>query len=184
MPLEKMLDVRLLMSDKKHFNTANIFGFIAYNERNPYMVKVLRDVDFWNSLNARTDGWILYAIKPEGMYYGGVNAKYINDSLGLKPEDYPQLVILSIGTDRVLKQRNYPICDDSIDAAYKSIEQSIGIVTQAVQKILPQYKGSTNVSREVWDALDAELATERWKRVTEGMCKVALSLIKRVIGTV
>lgn len=165
--LEDLLDVKLLMKDKKAFRTANIFGFIAYSERNPYIVKVLRDKDFWRSLNARAEGWILYAIKPYSSYYEGGNAVFINNSLGIKPEEYPQLVILSIGSNQVMMQRNYPICDDSEIEAYKSIEKNIDIITKAVKKILPEYLGSTNVSREVWKALDAELATEKWKKVSK-----------------
>jgi len=172
-----MLNVELLIKDKKQYRTANIFGFIAYSDRNPYIVKVLKDQDFWNSLNARTEGWILYAIKPDSKYYGDGNADYINSSLGLKPEDYPQLIILSIGSDRVMMQRNYPISNESVDDAYKSIEREINTVTAAVKKIYPEYKSSTNVSREVIKALDAELASGRWKKASKALVSIILSLL-------
>ena len=164
LPLEKMLSVDLLIKDKRQYRTANIFGFIAYSDRNPYIAKVLKDELFWKSLNARTEGWILYAIKPDSDYYGGGNAEYINKSLGLKPEDYPQLVILGIGSNQVMMQRNYPISDKSTDDAYTSIEKNIDVVSAAVEKIYPEYKTSTHVHREAIQALDAELATDRWKR--------------------
>lgn len=176
LPLEKMLDVRLLMNDRKSYRTANIFGFIAYTECNPYIVKVLRDDDFWQSLNDRTEGWILYAIKPGSQYYGGGNAKYINDSLGINPEEYPQFVILSIGSKGVIMQRNYPICGNSVETAYNSIEDIVRVVTEAVKKILPEYKGATSVSREVWNALDAELATQQWKRVSASLMSFVQSI--------
>lgn len=51
-PLEEMLNVDLLMSSKRQYHTANVFGFIAYSERNPYVAKVLRNEDFWNALNS------------------------------------------------------------------------------------------------------------------------------------
>lgn len=170
--LDQMLNVELLIKDKRKYGTANIFGFIAYSDRNPYIVKVLKDKDFWNSLNARTEGWILYAIKPDSKYYGGGNADYINRSLGLEPNGYPELVILSIGSNRVMMQRNYPISDDSVDDAYKSIERQINTVTAAVKKIYPEYRSSTNVSREVIKALDAELGSGRWKVVAKELVSI------------
>lgn len=175
--LDQMLNVELLIKDKKQYRTANIFGFIAYSARNPYVAKVLKDKDFWQSLNARTEGWILYAIKPDSEYYVSGNADYINHSLGLEPTDYPQLVILSIGSNRVMMQRNYPISDESLDDAYKSIEQQINTVTAAVKKILPCNMQTTNVSREVIKALDAELASDRWKRVSVSFAEFIIKLL-------
>lgn len=174
LPLKEMLNVQNLMKDEMKYGTANIFGLIAYSERNPYIVKVLRDDDFWRSLNARTKGWILYAIKPDSRYYCGGNADFINDNLRIAPEEYPQLVILSIGTDGDMKQRNYPIDDSSVDNAYKSIENNIGIITGAVEKIHPEYKLSTNVNREVIAALDAELAKSQWKKVSKSLLDFVL----------
>lgn len=177
LPLEKMLSVDLLIKDKRQYRTANIFGFIAYSERNPYIAKVLKDELFWKSLNARTEGWILYAVKPDSDYFGDGNALYINESLGLKSQDYPQLVILGIGSNQVMMQRNYPISNKSIDDAYASIEKSIDIVSAAVEKIYPEYRSSTYVHREVIEALDAELATERWKRVSHALVEFVRMLI-------
>lgn len=175
--LEQLLDARLLMKDKKSCGAANVFGFIAYTNRNPYIVKVLKDEDFWQSLHERTEGWILYAIKPESEFYLGGNANFVNDSLGIEPEQYPRLVILSIGSDGVMKQRDYPILDDSVDGAYRSIERNVEIVTNAVKKILPEYRGATSVSREVYKALDAELASRQWKCVSASLKSFVLSLL-------
>ena len=156
--LSEMLTSELLIRDKRASRTANIFGLIAYSERNPYVVKVLRDKDFWNSLNTRTEGWILYAVKPDSRYYGGGNARFIDDSLGLTPKDYPQLIILSIGQDQTLMQRNYPIKSDSLESTYT-------------------FRNSTNVHREVIKALDAELATANWKKVASGLKVFAMTLL-------
>ena len=103
-PLEEMLNVKLLINSRRESRTANIFGFIAYSDRNPYVAKVLQDKLFWRSLDVRSKGWIIYAIKPESCFFQGGNADYINESLGLKPDDYPQLVILSIGSNLVMMQ--------------------------------------------------------------------------------
>lgn len=31
---------------------SRIYGFILYTDQDPYVVKVLRDEDFWNALNS------------------------------------------------------------------------------------------------------------------------------------
>ena len=178
-PLEEMLNVELLMDCKRQYHTANVFGFIAYSERNPYVAKVLQDKDFWKSLNARSEGWILYAIKPDSEYFKGGNADYINKSLGLKSEDYPQLVILAIGSNQVMMQQNYPISDKSVDDAYRSIENNVDVITAAVKRIHSNYKSATGVHREVVTALAAELASGRWKRVTKVFAKFLVSLWRR-----
>ena len=176
-----MLSVEALIDDRREYRTANVFGFIAYSERNPYVAKVLRDNDFWMSLNARTEGWILYAIKPDSSYFAGGNAEYINKCLGLTPDEYPQLIILGIGSDRVMMQRNYPLSDKTVDDAYASIKKNIDIVTAAVEGIYPEYKTSTHVHREVVNALDAELATHRWKKVSVELAKMVWSILKLAI---
>lgn len=173
LPLEKMLDISLLIKDKTTYGTANIFGFIAYTDQNPYVVKVLQDDVFWKSLHSRTEGWILYAIKPDSSYYGGGNAEHINNSLGLTPKDFPQLIILSIGSDQVMMQRNYPIIGKSEIEIYNSIEQIIDTITAAVKRIEPRYKNSTNVHREVVKAVDSELASGQWKKVATAFAKFA-----------
>ena len=146
LPLDKMLSVDLLIKDKRQYKTANIFGFIAYSDRNPYIAKVLKDELFWKSL-------------------------------GLKPKEYPQLVMLGIGSNRVMMQRNYPISDKSVDDAYASIEKNIDIVSAEIKRIYSEYKSSTHVYREVIQALDAELATEHWKRAAHALFELVRKLI-------
>ena len=166
LPLDKMISVQLLIKDRQQYRTANIFGFIAYSERNPYVIKVLQDNVFWQSLNARTEGWILYAIKPNSSYFGGGNAEYINQCLGMQPNDYPQLVILGI---------------DSVETVYNSIEKNIDTITSALEFIYPEFKNSTRVHREVIKALDAELASARWKKAGKELASLAFALIKGCI---
>ena len=59
--------------------------------------------------------------------------------MGLKPKEYPQLVMLGIGSNRVMMQRNYPISDESVDDAYASIEKNIDIVSAEMERIYPEY---------------------------------------------
>ena len=68
-----------------------------------------------------------------------------------------------------------------MDDAYASIKKSIDIVTAAVEGIYHEYKTSTHVHREVVNALDAELATHRWKKVSVELAKMVWSILKLAI---
>ena len=180
--LEEMLNIDLLNDSKRRFKTANLFGFIAYSERNPYVAKVLQDKFFWDSLNVRSRGWIVFAIRPNSSFYGGANADFINQSLGVMPEEYPQFVILAIDTDKQLLQCNYPISDGSIDDAYKSIQQIVDEITHSITRINPENKSSTCVYREVRKDLDATLTSARWKRVSKELVHVLSSFLSNILG--
>ena len=178
LPLDKMLTVQKLIEDRSSFRTMNIFGIIVYTEEHPYIVKVLRDEDYWASLNAKTKNWILYAIKPD-KNHGHLTKEYLLPQLGItNSNELPMLVIVAIGPDRTLLQRNYPIDDKNEDIAYRSIEEQVSIVTAAASKIIPEYMSSTNVHREVTKALESELASKKWKPMTEAF----VDLIKCIVG--
>ena len=74
---------------------------------------------------------------------------------------------------------NYPISDNSVDDAYRSIENNVDVITAAVKRIHSNYKSATGVHREVVTALAAELASGRWKRVTKVFAKFLVSLWRR-----
>lgn len=175
-PLDQLLDIQLLIKDKQTYHTANLFGVIAYTDHNPYVIKVLKDEDFWRSLNARTKGWILYAITPNVYRYGGGNAVFIHDSLGVKPEEFPVVILLSIGPRGTMIQRNYPIIGDTVDSTYKSIERIVSIITDSVGQIHPRYRTATSVHREATKALDADIARMKWKKAGQAFAEFIIGL--------
>lgn len=175
-PLDQLLDVQLLIESKRTYHTVNLFGLIAYTEQNPYVIKVLKDEDFWGSLNSRTKGWILYAVTPYNYLYGGGNANFIHHSLNIRPEEFPVLILLAIGPGGTMLQRNYPISGDSVDCTYKSLERIADIVTGSVKQIHPQYRSATSVHREASKALDAEFATMRWKKASHELAELIKGL--------
>ena len=75
-------------------------------------------------------------------------------------------------------QRNYKIVGDSVESVYNSIEKNIDTVTSALELIYPEYKNSTHVHREVVKALDAELTSERWKKVSGELASLAVSIFR------
>lgn len=166
LPLESMLNTQLLIRDRVTYKTANIFGVIAYTVENPHIVKVLRDRDYWASLNSRTINWILYAVQPDGKY-AHLTEEYILPQMGVeKKEDLPLLVVFAIGPDGQYLQQSYAIDDCDEQTAYGSIESIVNTITETVRNIAPENLSSTNVIREVKKNLDAELAKKQWKKVT------------------
>ena len=52
----------LVKGDK---NLSCIYGFILYTEQDPYVAKVLRDDDFWVSLDSISgSNWPIFAVRP------------------------------------------------------------------------------------------------------------------------
>lgn len=184
LPLEEMLNTQQLIRDKISCRTANVFGIIAYSVANPSIVKVLRDKDYWASLNERTENWILYAIHPDGQYTH-LTEEYILPQLGVeKKDDLPLLIVFAIGPDGQYLQRSYPIDDRDEQIAYRSIESIVKNITNTVHDIAPENLSSTNVIREVKKNLDAELAKKQWKKVTSAMKELFQALFASAVAGV
>lgn len=181
-----MLNTQLLIRDRATYKTANVFGVIAYTVENPHVVKVLRDKDYWASLNSRTDNWILYAVEPDGDY-AHLTETYILPQMGVKKGDLPLLIVFAIGPEGQYLQRSYAIDDRDEITAYGSIQSIVKTITETIRDIAPGNLSSANVIREVKKNLDAELAKKQWKTVTvemkELMKALFYSAVTGVIGS-
>ena len=171
LPLNQMLTTQKLMADKAIVGTMNLFGVLVYTEEHPFIVKMLRDQDFWRSLNARTKGWILYAVRPDDNHFH-LTDEYLLPQMGIKnSEILPQLVIFAQTPEGKILQQNYPIEDSDVVTAYNSLEKAVDVVSAAAAKIIPDERNGVNVHREVAASLRAELAKEQWKKVTSEFAK-------------
>lgn len=158
-------------------NLSRIYGFILYTEKNPYVAKVLRDVDFWNSLNDNSgDNWPIFAARPlqqgttrfsGGGGYGQMsmmiatwdepkaNLSVIQD-FGLEDsQDLPLFVAFMWDDEDNLNEITIPIRGKSVDEVYQSLEEIVKTITNAENKISPEYKGTVNVFRNVKAELEA-----------------------------
>lgn len=179
--LDKMMTVQQLIKDRMTYKAANVFGMIVYSEENPHLVKVLRDQDYWNSLNAQTKNWILYAVKPDENYSHLLDS-YIMPQLGLSTNrSLPLLIVFAEDSNQIVYQKEYDIDDSSVTVAYESIKATVKTISDTVSAIFPEYLSSPNVFREVEKALDAELAKKHWKRVTSEMAKFVGNILTQSI---
>ena len=179
-PLSDILTIEKMTSDRLSCGTSNLFGIIVYTDEHPYIKKMLRDTDYWESLNARTKGWLIYAVRP-GDNSLGVTEDYLLPLLDIQDSgNLPQLILITPTPDNHFLQRNYPIDDTNVETAYKSLQSTVDKVTAAVAKINAQDRDGVDIHKVVTDALDHELAKQRWKRVSFPF----LGLIREIVGLV
>lgn len=177
LPIQQDYDLDFLKDMVKDKYLSRIYGFILYTRKNPYVVKVLRDDDFWNSLNDISGAnWPIFAVKPHEqnhhvsrsysvpgalgfMVQTGVtlelNTKFLID-FGLSDyEDLPCFVAFMWDDNDNLQSITVPIRGNDISTVYSSIETIVRLISETESKILPEYKQNVEVFRNVSDQLKA-----------------------------
>lgn len=168
-PKESGLEVikDLVENDK---NLSRIYGFILYTESDPYVVKVLRDTDFWNSLNSISgDNWPIFAVRPlqkgymkipEGQpgsiiflvstWHEPNENRHIIQDFGFEDsKELPLFVAFMWDDEDNLHKISVPIQGYDVDSVYNSLRFIVKTITDVENKILPENKRSVNVFREV-----------------------------------
>ena len=155
---------------------SRIYGFILYTDKDPYVAKVLRDEDFWNALDSISGAnWPIFAVRSlrKGQYSiptsGSTDIYYMVPTwvepkanmqvlrdFGLKnTERLPLFVAFMWDDTDELNQVAIPIEGKNIDTIYNSIEEIVKVITKAEAEVLPQYKGTVNVFRNIVTELNA-----------------------------
>lgn len=151
-------------------NLSRIYGFILYTKQDPYVAKVLRDDDFWKSLDSISgSNWPIFAARPlekgntviKGGNGNGIgfmvqsweepesNLSVLQD-FGLKDSsELPQFVVFMWDDKDQLNSVSMPIRGNDIDTIYHSIEEIVKTIAGVENAILPEYKGTENVYRNV-----------------------------------
>ena len=163
----------LVSGDK---NISRIYGFILYTDQNPYVVKVLQDNVFWNALNSISgSNWPIFAVRPlrEGEYVtkgGGMNSigflvstwKEPNENLqvlsdfGLcSSKNLPLFVAFMWDDSDELNEVAIQIRGTDKDSTYHSLEEIVKVITRAENAVLPEYKQTVNVFRNVKTELES-----------------------------
>lgn len=158
-------------------NLSRIYGFILYTDQDPYVAKVLRDEDFWNALDSISGAnWPIFAVRPlsKGRYdkpsaYGSDCVAYmvptwneprknmpVLSDFGLKDtEKLPLFIAFMWDDDDKLNQVAIPITGGDVDTVSHSIESIVKVITKTEAAVLPQYKRTVNVFRNIVAELDA-----------------------------
>lgn len=177
-PFEKECGLKIIKDLVKSDKTlSRIYGFILYTDKDPYVAKVLRDEDFWNALDCISGAnWPIFAVRPlrKGQYSipssgssdiisymvptwvePRANMQVLRD-FGLEDTGNLPLFVAFMWDDTdELNQVAIPIEGKDIDTVYNSIEEIVKAITKAESEVLPQYKGTVNVFRNIVTELNA-----------------------------
>ena len=170
--------------------TSKIFGFIMYTRRHSYIVKALRDNDFWNELNEISGAnWPIFSIKPleESRYklpqfpqdimsrmvpiqtYPNENREFL-DFFSLKEtSDLPCFVVFIWNENDKIEQITWELSNASEQEAFDSIREIVTIVSETEEQILSQYKQSVNVFRNAKNNIKGRKFKHK---IVEGIRKV------------
>lgn len=171
-PFEKECGLKIIKDLVKGDKTlSRIYGFILYTDKDPYVAKVLRDEDFWNALNSISGtNWPIFAVRPLRKGHYSIPSSGSSDMInymvptwdepranmqvlrdfGLKDTGNLPLFVAFMWDDTdELNQVAIPIEGKDIDTVYNSIEEIVKVVTKAESEVLPQYKGTVNVLRNI-----------------------------------
>lgn len=164
--------IKELVKDDK--NLSRIYGFILYTDKDPYVVKVLRDRDFWNALNDISgSNWPIFAARPlqKGDYrhLGGTggasymvqtweepkdNLPIIND-FGLQDSrELPLFIVFMWDDEDRLHEISINIKGNSIDSVYSSLKEIVTAIAEVENAVIPEYKRTVNVFRNVKSELE------------------------------
>ncbi|WP_455623885.1 hypothetical protein [Parabacteroides sp.] len=182
--------------------TSRIFGFIMYTRSHSYIVKVLRDNDFWNELDEISGAnWPIFSIKPlEEHYYKmpsmprdamcqmvpirvepNENREFL-DFFSLKESsDLPCFIVFIWNEDDKIEQITWKLSNASEREAFDSIREIVTLVSETEAQVLPRYKRSVNIYRNVKCKIEGRVFKHR---VARGLHKVARikELLTSLIG--
>lgn len=171
----------VLLKKKCLESPLRVYGFIVYTRAHSYIAKVLRDEDYWNELDEISGpDWPIFATRPleEGFYsfpqtcnstsnfsvsmneiwHEPNENKKVLEWFSIKnSEDLPCMVIFAWNDNDKLERFIWKLSNESENKAFNSIREVVRNVTQATHYILPEYKKSVSVYRNVRETLDAQL---------------------------
>ena len=175
----------------KHYRTketvTDIFGIILYTDAHANIKKVISDDDYWRSFHEISgENWVVFSIRPIKGHYetpkfgpGTMGMMYMiwkepNENKPLLREleiedtsKLPQLLVFTHDEQGNILKSSLKLQDSSIDEAYRSIKESIQVVTNAVNAILLENKENPEgVYQAVRMAVDSK---HTWESIKKGV---------------
>lgn len=177
-----MINLPIAEKYREQNNQAKIFGFILFTDAHPNIIKVLKDDDYWKALNSISEGWIIYSIKPkQGIReFSNPPEGTLGMLISIWKEPIENLKLLELfeikSTETLpcfvafctegenIKRTVYELDCSSVDNAYNDLNKIISIISKTVDKILPEYKNSNSVYREVKSDIESIITWEKIKK--------------------
>ena len=164
------------LRNKCEQSKSRIYGFILFTNRDPYIIKALRDDDFWNALDERSGpNWPVFSVRPikKGQYANPEGCqeslqdlqsawkepndnKEFLDFFGIESSKYLPCFVTFMWDDvGELHQFIVKIKSDSQENVYESLEKIIDTIAYAESKISDEFKRTEHIFREAVNDLKA-----------------------------
>lgn len=160
---------------------SNVFGFIMYTRAHAYIAEVLSNQNFWNELDEISGpNWPIFAVRPH-LVDPNANKKYTEYfSLDYR-KDLPCFIAFQFNDDESIEHVSLKLSNETLDKAFGSIREIVKVITNAEDRILPEYKHTNGVFMNV--KLDIE-AYEVRKKIIDNMKYVPFikDLLLNLIG--
>ena len=163
--LKKEMGITQIREISEH-TVARIFGFIMYTRRHAYIIKALRDNDLWSELDEISGAnWPIFSVKPlsEGRYElpkSNRNSSQMLVPIWKEPNENKEfLSVLFIWKDNdEIEQIVWKLSNKNKEEAFNSIREVVSIISETEELILPEYKRTENVFRNVKANIEARIA--------------------------
>ena len=170
--------------------TSRIFGFIMYTRRHSYITKVLRDSDFWGELDEISGAnWPIFSIRPlsEGRYVlpqsngnfmqmmvpiwkePNENRLFLNVFSLEESKDLPCFIAFIWKDNDEIEQIVWNLSNDSEEDAFNSIREVVKIISETEELILPEYKMTENVFKNVKKNIESRKVKHRLIKNTKSI---------------
>jgi hypothetical protein len=155
---------------------SRIYGFILYTDKDPYVAKVLSDRFYWNALDSISGShWPIFAVRPlsrgRAMFPNfrkdsigymvptwnepNSNLRILHDFGIQDSQELPLFILFMWDDEDNLNEISIPIVGNDETTVYRSLEDIVKAVSRVEADILPEYKNSVTVFRNVKAELDA-----------------------------
>lgn len=193
------MDVKVLRS-LCDIAESRIFGFIMYTRRHSYVINALSDKNKWNELDEISGAnWPIFSVQPHERlrpHCGNCNASYPSReqpvfhmmlSTTLEPndnremlelfslneiDDLPCFVIFIWKDDNTTERIVWKLKNDSADEVFRSIRKVVEIVSNTESEVLPEYKRSENLYRNVKKNVEAVLFRKSIVKTVKDFLKI------------
>ena len=176
--LKKEMGITQIREISEHA-VARIFGFIMYTRRHAYIIKVLRDNDLWGELDEISGAnWPIFSVKPlsEGRYElpksngdfsqmlvpiwkePNENREFLSVFSLNESKDLPCFITFIWKDNDEIEQIVWKLSNESKEEAFNSIREVVSIISKTEELILPEYKRTENVFRNVKANIQARIA--------------------------
>lgn len=179
----------------KDQDRALAFAFILYDFESPQLLKVLRDTDYWRSLNQKSGNYLTVfsihykeKVKVRGSHSfspksGGNNFSKLDRSsnqlvrkyFGEINIKYPAILFFQVDKENVTDALLIELDEKKIESAFLELKEYIDSAVQALESILPEYRKN---HQEIFNNLDLNVRSTKTIKRIKRFSRVAKSIIE------